>query len=143
MKELSYINEQGDNVYTAQYYLNKGYCCKSNCLHCPFGTTVKNLGIQFTDVSETNFELAQSLIKQNIQDVPNVSNSLLDSAFGGKKKKLVLTKDNMQSFKLCFLKEQVFGIIQVGKFQCQELYLHQKFKDQGLNKDLVQSYLFT
>ena len=24
-------------VFTAAYHLKRGYCCNSNCRHCPFG----------------------------------------------------------------------------------------------------------
>ncbi|MDX5347804.1 MAG: DUF5522 domain-containing protein [Hymenobacteraceae bacterium] len=32
-----YFNEQGLMVFTAQYHLRRGYCCKSGCRHCPYG----------------------------------------------------------------------------------------------------------
>lgn len=31
-----YINEDGNFVFTKQYHLNRGYCCKNKCLHCPW-----------------------------------------------------------------------------------------------------------
>lgn len=31
-----YINEEGLFVFTAQYHLEKGYCCGNGCLHCPY-----------------------------------------------------------------------------------------------------------
>lgn len=36
-----YFNEQGLMVFTAAYHLNRGYCCKNKCKHCPwnFGKT--------------------------------------------------------------------------------------------------------
>lgn len=41
MKELVekvhyYVNEDGLIVFTAQYHLEKGYCCGNGCRHCPF-----------------------------------------------------------------------------------------------------------
>jgi hypothetical protein len=41
MKELTegvhfYFNEEGFVVLTAQYHLEKGYCCGNGCLHCPY-----------------------------------------------------------------------------------------------------------
>ncbi|HEX6193744.1 MAG TPA: DUF5522 domain-containing protein [Chitinophagaceae bacterium] len=41
MKELTegihyYINDDGYVVLTAQYHLEKGYCCGMGCLHCPY-----------------------------------------------------------------------------------------------------------
>jgi hypothetical protein len=32
-----YYNEQGLLVFTAQYLLKRGFCCKNGCRHCPFG----------------------------------------------------------------------------------------------------------
>jgi hypothetical protein len=32
-----YDNEQGYRVFTAQYHLKRGACCKNGCLHCPYG----------------------------------------------------------------------------------------------------------
>jgi hypothetical protein len=31
-----YFNEQGLMVFTAQYHLDRGYCCGNGCLHCPY-----------------------------------------------------------------------------------------------------------
>ncbi|MGV3502280.1 MAG: DUF5522 domain-containing protein [Adhaeribacter sp.] len=32
-----YYNEQGLLVFTVQYHLKRGYCCKNGCRHCPYG----------------------------------------------------------------------------------------------------------
>ncbi len=32
-----YINEQGFFVFTEKYHLDRGYCCKNGCKHCPYG----------------------------------------------------------------------------------------------------------
>jgi hypothetical protein len=32
-----YYTPQGLLVFTAQYHLKRGYCCKNGCRHCPFG----------------------------------------------------------------------------------------------------------
>jgi hypothetical protein len=31
-----YINKEGYIVFTAQYHLERGYCCSNGCLHCPY-----------------------------------------------------------------------------------------------------------
>ena len=31
-----YLNEDGYVVFTAQYHMEKGFCCGYGCLHCPF-----------------------------------------------------------------------------------------------------------
>ncbi|AZB20713.1 hypothetical protein H0S70_07800 [Chryseobacterium manosquense] len=32
-----YYNEQGYKVFTENFHLKRGYCCKSGCKHCPYG----------------------------------------------------------------------------------------------------------
>jgi hypothetical protein len=30
------INEEGLFVFTREYHLKRGFCCKNKCLHCPW-----------------------------------------------------------------------------------------------------------
>jgi Family of unknown function (DUF5522) len=32
-----YLSEEGFIIFTEAYHLKRGYCCKSNCKHCPYG----------------------------------------------------------------------------------------------------------
>jgi hypothetical protein len=32
-----YFNEQGLLVFTKEYLLKRGYCCKNGCRNCPYG----------------------------------------------------------------------------------------------------------
>lgn len=32
-----YFSEEGFKVFTKTYHLKRGYCCKNNCRHCPYG----------------------------------------------------------------------------------------------------------
>lgn len=46
-----YINEQGLLVFTKEYHLKRGYCCKNGCLHCPWSfkkNQQNGIGEQFT-----------------------------------------------------------------------------------------------
>jgi len=38
-EEDFYLNEQGYRVFTEEYHIKRGYCCKSGCKHCPYGST--------------------------------------------------------------------------------------------------------
>ena len=31
-----YLNELGFRVFTKQYHLKRGYCCKNGCINCPY-----------------------------------------------------------------------------------------------------------
>jgi Family of unknown function (DUF5522) len=35
-KEDYYLSEDGFIVFTEAYHLKRGYCCQSNCRHCPW-----------------------------------------------------------------------------------------------------------
>ena len=37
-----YFNEKNQMVFTAHYHQQRGYCCQSGCLHCPFNFLEKN-----------------------------------------------------------------------------------------------------
>ncbi|OYU84052.1 MAG: hypothetical protein CFE24_08440 [Flavobacterium sp. BFFFF2] len=32
-----YYSPEGYKVFTENYHLKRGYCCKSGCRHCPYG----------------------------------------------------------------------------------------------------------
>ena len=36
--EYYYLSQKGNVIFTEQYHLDRGYCCKSNCMHCPYST---------------------------------------------------------------------------------------------------------
>ncbi|MEO5570769.1 MAG: DUF5522 domain-containing protein [Bacteroidia bacterium] len=35
-KEDFYLTAEGYIVFTEKYHLKRGYCCESNCRHCPY-----------------------------------------------------------------------------------------------------------
>ena len=36
-----YITPNGYRCFTEQYHLKRGYCCESNCRHCPYDFDAK------------------------------------------------------------------------------------------------------
>jgi hypothetical protein len=36
-----YTTNEGYIIFTEQYHLKRGYCCKSGCKHCPYGFNKK------------------------------------------------------------------------------------------------------
>lgn len=40
-KEDYYNSEEGYIIFTEKYHLKRGYCCKNNCKHCPYGFDIK------------------------------------------------------------------------------------------------------
>ena len=36
-REKDFYCENGNTVFTEEFHLKRGYCCKNNCRHCPYG----------------------------------------------------------------------------------------------------------
>jgi len=49
-----YYLENGKVVFTALYHLERGFCCGSNCRHCPydpkFGKGVEKISEEFVNI---------------------------------------------------------------------------------------------
>lgn len=37
IENVDFYIENGKYVFTAKYLLERGYCCKNGCRHCPYG----------------------------------------------------------------------------------------------------------
>lgn len=144
MNELSYINDQGDTVFTSKYYRNRGTCCKSDCLHCPFGTTLKNVGLNFQNLELSQLSRAQLMIDQNEVEQSSIGGSLLGGAFGkSKSKKIDLKTENLDCYRYVTLKEHICGLVKVSNIKIERLYLDERFLDQGITKEIVESFYFS
>lgn len=71
-----YINEKGLWVFTEQFHLKRGYCCKNKCLHCPYGFNNKNKKMTIHE----RIERAETRIFKTV--FPNTTNHY-DTLFGG------------------------------------------------------------
>jgi hypothetical protein len=123
-KELSYLTPEGYTVFTSHYLKKKGTCCKSACLHCPFGFTLKKHGLQFVDVNEAEYELVESIMKES------TDTSIDWKSFLPENVKIIKIKDN------------VCGLLLKNHIVIKHLILKEHFKDQDLSKEMVESYLF-
>lgn len=138
MSELFYLDNEGNNVKTAQFLRNRGSCCKTNCLHCPYGTTIKNLGLEFQQLKLSDLNAGNLIIKEAIGDTDTIGASLINSAFGNQSAEKV-TKFNFDQFHFFLLKGKVAGLAKKGRLQVKKIYLKQHFQDQGLDLSTVES----
>ena len=121
--ETSYINTEGNLVFTSAYLKNKGTCCKSACLHCPFGFTIKKLGIQFREVAPEETTLLEGYLA--------LAPAPIDlSTFPTEHRQWIL------------LKNTIAGVILKNHIVVKHMILGEHFKNQGIEKDLVESYYF-
>ena len=142
-EQLSYQNEEGETVYTSAYLKKRGTCCKTECLHCPFGFTLKNYPIQIVKMETTHMRFANEIIIDSRPvELTDLSMSILSSGFGNKKKIGVhhITEDNINNFAFGEFKGKICAVIEFsiklsesthGR-SIKELFLKKEFQDQGL-----------
>jgi len=123
-KVLTYENSEGFTVFTSQYHRNRGKCCNTQCLHCPFGFTVKKSGFTFKVLDEDDNDFIQELNERN--------NFLGEDYFqtSSENKVIVLLKGVKCGF---FIKNHI---------QIKHLFLGEHFLEQGLSKELIEAYYF-
>lgn len=144
-QKLTYTNEEGREVKTSQFLRNRGSCCRTSCLHCPYGFTLKNNEITYRDVTESELALAQEVMNESAgksEEVSSVAASLMGSAFGAPKKKpsaIQITMNNFHNYSFATIKDVVFGLIEKGPHQAKNLYLREHFKEQGIDIDFINS----
>lgn len=127
-------------IFTSEYLRKRGHCCNSNCLHCPYGTTAKNLGFQTEEITEENLSKAQEIIDLSFKSSDTIASGLLAGAFGNKPKKIIITSSNLNKFKLLHLKGHLCGVVEMGLFQVKNVYPAENFDNQGLDVELVTAY---
>lgn len=123
-KELSYVTTEGYTVFTSQFLKNRGTCCKSACLHCPFGYTMKKLGLQFREARPDEEEKIQQIIDKS--GAPNMD-------WKG------FMPSNVQFLEL---KGTLCGVMMKNHIVVKHVFLLPYFQNQGLTKEMIESYFF-
>jgi hypothetical protein len=97
---------------SVQALRKRGHCCKSACLHCPYGFTLKKHGLKFCPTLE--FE-TQKLNNQYLKG---------DQTY------------------IVTLKGCPCASIRVNHILVTEFLLFDEFEEQGITKEVVESYFF-
>lgn len=122
--ELSYLSPEGHTVFTTKFLKNRGTCCKTACLHCPYGFTLKKHGLEFIAPTEAENELVDNIITES------KANAVDWKPF---------FPDNILFIKF---KGVVCGVLLKNHIVIKHLYLKPHFQNQNLSKEMVESYLF-
>ena len=123
-KELSYLNAEGYTVFTSQFLKNRGTCCKSGCLHCPFGYTLKKFGLEFSEAQESDQSEIDKIILESGNHFADWKGFLPGNVLFVK------------------LKGQICGIVLKNHIVIKHVFLLPHFQNQGLSKEMLESYLF-
>ncbi|MFZ8934235.1 MAG: DUF5522 domain-containing protein [Bacteriovoracaceae bacterium] len=147
-QELTYLNDDGNTVFTSKYHLNRGSCCKTGCLHCPYGFTLKNQAIKIIDMQHKHIKYANEIVRDTMPvEQGEVASMLLASAFGTKEKIRIhhITEENYNRFSFGEFKGVICAVIEFSTKlsesssgrQVKEIYLKKEFQNQGLGKEHI------
>jgi hypothetical protein len=131
--ELTYINEDGYTVFKSQFHRNRGRCCQSACLHCPYGTTLRKHGLS---LHKDKPEQAKTLF-DDLYKVDDFTSSLMGNAFG-KPKSVTF---NESTFFPISLKDVFCGLVEVIDGKLKSFKLLSEFSDQGITEEYLKSIL--
>lgn len=135
-----YINEDGNRVAHASYLANRGTCCKTGCLHCPYGTSLRMYGIKFHDIEESNYDKVIDLFKDLIIGEFDVTKALLEGAYGKKEIFPMVSPSTFNEFRLMTLKDVPCGIVHLNENNKITNYLlREEFREQGLTRTAIEA----
>lgn len=56
------MNNNDYSPMSSEDLLKRGRCCKSSCLHCPYGHTLKKLGLKFIKSKDFTSNIEQEVL---------------------------------------------------------------------------------
>ena len=142
--KLTYTDESGNEIKTTQFLRNRGSCCKTACRHCPYGFTLKEKGLQFSDYSLQQKALAEKFLQDEEGPGPlhDIATSLLAEGLGQKKKVFSLEDHPVESLKFILLKGRIIGLTMISGIQVKNIFLDKYYQDQGIDIPVVESFYF-
>lgn len=110
-----------DHIPRESSVLKARTCCKTGCLHCPYGFVIKKFGLKFHELDILDESELQALLQELNIDLSEYSDLKI---------------------KLISLKEVVCGIMVHNHIVIKHLFLLQPFQEQTISKELAESYFF-
>ncbi len=131
-----YFDEEGTRFLTSHFLQKRGHCCKSSCLHCPYGHTLNTVGLSFTPYVDEKKIILKTLNENGYNLEKNFVNDLLSDALNEKTKEIDIEVLIHEGIQILSLKTFYCGFY-VPKTG--DLFLNLNFKYQGITKELVET----
>lgn len=134
------IEETGEMVFTAHFLQKKAKCCKSTCLHCPYGHTLTKVDIEFRDFTGDFESLEKVLIENEYNKPVSIADQLLASNLGSKRKSFDIRSISVENIKLMFLKGYFMGFVTVSDDKVDKFFLGKQFQFQKIDLPIVNEH---
>ena len=115
-------------IFTAQYHKSRGYCCKSECLHCPWGHVIQPHNLNALPWAQANEDTKKLFEKK--QEGLDVSSFL---SAGLNEKPDTIKEEDL----ILFIKNHPVSIIRNPKTNAKLYKTLPEFLDQKLDIDLI------
>lgn len=129
-----YFDSDDNRVLTSHFLQKRGHCCRSSCLHCPYGHTLNTIGLEFKNYKNEKALLNEALRDNGYNLEQNFVNDLLSEALNEKTKEVDLFELIDEGIHLIYLKEIYCGFMSK---QTKKLFLKLQFKYQGITEQAV------
>lgn len=113
----------------------KGSCCKSSCLHCPYGFTLRKPGLKVLKKTDEFEDDVKNLFEEREKLKSDIASSLLSGAFGKQ------THYELEDFSILTLKNYFCGIAVIRGTRVLKLHLKEEFSDQGITTSYIEGLL--
>ncbi len=122
---------------SSEQLLARKRCCKSSCLHCPYGHTLKTQGLEIKDSEKDDIPILNMILEEyGKKSSSNIAAILLQEALGSSKAEIEITNSNLSEVRSIYLKNHFCGFLFQG-----ELYLEKSFRFQGITLEVVKQYI--
>jgi hypothetical protein len=133
MDDARYALPDGRSVFTSEFLTIRGTCCKSSCLHCPYGFTLDSFGIEFQESLDKDF--IDKVLKDNGEGQDYTSRMLQQNL--GNKRSFDLSKYSDDQVIMLEMKTTLCGFIIIEENEVTQMFLEAHFKNQGITLEKV------
>lgn len=134
------IPETGETIFTAHFLSKKNRCCKSTCLHCPYGHTLSKIKIEFKPFNLDWSVLEKTLIENEYNKPQNIADQLMACNLGAKRKQIDVRAVNPIDIQLMFLKGYFMGFVFIEANKIKQFFLAKQFQFQGIEKHTIEEH---
>lgn len=134
------IEETGEVIFSAHFLQKKARCCKSTCLHCPYGLTLSKINIKFNDFDGDYARLNQVLNENEYNRPVSIADQLMADNLGSKRKTLVLSSVKKDLIKVITLKGYFIGFVIIKSGLIDKWFLSKHFQFQNISKQIIDEH---
>ncbi|MBT8265932.1 MAG: urocanate hydratase [Bacteroidia bacterium] len=94
-----YLSPEGYRVFTEQYLLKRGYCCESNCRHCPYGFNKNSTSLKQHKMQTSTMTFKDQILEGIPSDLPLIKPFDPEVSHAPKRKDILTSEEKKLALK--------------------------------------------